>query len=537
MKQYQKDYSTYEALEGWEKASIGQQLRNWAKRYQDQVAVADEKEKITYRELNEKADSMAFGFLEMGIQPGDKVVVQLPNRISFVKTLFALIRAGAVPILALPAHREAELEGIIKLAKPAAYIVAEKYLGYDYLPMARKLKKNFDCLKAVIVDGEQKVDFLLDHVMGESRQLPEVDPYEPAVFLLSGGTTGIPKLIPRTHADYMYNARMSAKRCQLKEESVYLASLPVAHNFPLCCPGLLGTLDAGGKVILSATTSPDDILSLISEEKVTITALVPAMVTVCMELLQWDEDYDISSLKILQVGGAVLEDSLADKINEEWPDRLMQVFGTAEGLLCFTSMEDEKEVVARCQGKPISPADEVKIVDEYGFEVAVGEYGELLSRGPYTIDGYYMADEANQNSFTEDGFYKTGDRATWTKEGNIRMGGRLKEQINRAGEKIMPAEVEAFLCKHEHIKEAAVVGVPDKELGNRICAFLMTEEDAELSLSEVHRYLKREGIATYKMPDQVEQVEVWPLTSVGKIDKKVLVQMAQGKKDERENAQ
>lgn len=234
------------------------------------------------------------------------------------------------------------------------------------------------------------------------REFPEVDSYSTAVLLLSGGTTGVPKLIPRTHTDYMYNARMSAKRCQLDENSVYLAALPVAHNFPLCCPGLLGTLDAGGKVVLAPTTSPDDILTAITEEKVTITALVPAMVTVCMEMLEYDEDYDISSLKILQVGGAMLEDSLADKIIEEWPCTLMQVFGTAEGLLSFTSLDDDPAIIARCQGTPVSPADEVKIVDEKDEEVPIGVFGELLSRGPYTIDGYYMAEEANKTSFTDD---------------------------------------------------------------------------------------------------------------------------------------
>ena len=152
-----------------------------------------------------------------------------------------------------------------------------------------------------------------------------------------------------------------------------------------------------------------------------------------------------------------------------------------------------------------------------------------MSRGPYTIDGYYMAEEANRTSFTEDGFYRTGDKAMWTENGRLRMGGRIKEQINRAGEKIMPAEIEAYLYKHPGIKEVAVVGVPDEMLGNRICAFLMTEEGNTLDVQEIHQFLKEIGVASYKLPDQVENIEEWPLTSVGKIDKKVLGQMAQEK--------
>ncbi|PYG90252.1 yersiniabactin salicyl-AMP ligase [Ruminiclostridium sufflavum DSM 19573] len=525
-KRYIKKLEQYEGLEGWNRMPLGRQLEIWADGYGDNTAVSDENGEITYRELNEKAEKMAYGFLDRGIGNGKKVLVQLPNRISFVIAAFALAKAGAVPIMALPAHREAELSGIMELARPVAYITADKYLGYDYMPMAKMLEEKYDFLEHVIIDGKQENKEELTAIEGEKRELPEVDGYSTAFLLLSGGTTGIPKLIPRTHADYLYNARMSAKRCRMNENSVYLASLPVAHNFPLCCPGLLGTLDKGGKVVLCANTSPDEILSLITEEKVTITALVPAMVTVCMEMLELDEEYDISSLKILQVGGALLEDTLADRIIAEWPCKLMQVFGTAEGLLCFTGLEDSDGIVARCQGTPVSPADEIRIVDESGKEVKDGEYGELLSRGPYTIDAYYMADEANETSFTSDGFYRTGDRAMRTGEGNLRMGGRIKEQINRAGEKILPAEIEAYLCRYGKIKEAAVVGVKDEVLGNRSCAFILAEDGESLELGEIHRYLQELGVAAYKYPDQLEILEFWPLTSVGKIDKKVLADMA-----------
>ena len=373
---YKKDMSKYEHLEGWERCGFGEQLDKWAEKYGERTAVTDSEDEISYMELKQKADCLAAAFLRKGILKGDKVLVQLPNRISFVIVFFALSKIGAVPIMMLPAHREAELEGIIELAKPAAYIVVEKYLGFSYVPMANAMKEKYSCIRHIFVDSESgDISGMIAETCGENGAFPAVDGYETAVLLLSGGTTGVPKLIPRTHTDYMYNARMSAKRCRLDSSDVYLASLPVAHNFPLCCPGLLGTLDVGGKVVLASATSPDDILDAITEEGVTITALVPAMVTVCMEMLEWDENYDISSLRILQVGGAMLEDSLADKIIEEWPCKLMQVFGTAEGLLSFTSPEDEGSLIARCQGTPVSPADEVKIVDEEDKAVPEGVLG------------------------------------------------------------------------------------------------------------------------------------------------------------------
>lgn len=263
---YKKNMAQYENLAGWEKLSLGEQLDKWAAQYGDRIAVADSEEEITYLELNQKAIGIGHYFMEKGICKGDKVLVQLPNRLSFVVFFFALAKIGAVPIMMLPAHREVELEGIIELARPTAYIVAEKYLGFSYVEMAMAMQRKFPCIKSVFVDGVQREEWYDAETEGQG-EFPEVDSYSTAVLLLSGGTTGVPKLIPRTHTDYMYNARMSAKRCRLNENSIYLAALPIAHNFPLCCPGLLGTLDTGGKVVLAPTTSPDDILTAITEEE------------------------------------------------------------------------------------------------------------------------------------------------------------------------------------------------------------------------------------------------------------------------------
>ena len=214
-KRYKKDYRRYENLEGWEKRTISEQLHTWAEKYGEKIAVTAADGEISYKGLERRASEIASAFLDLGIQKGDKVVVQLPNRLSFVEVLFGLEKAGAIPILMLPAHREAEVEGIIKLANPKAYIVAEQYLGYNYLSLATQMKEKYSCLQYIVVDGSNGGDLILDDLSGNiCREYPTVDCYQPAVLLLSGGTTGIPKLIPRTHTDYIYNARMSAKRCK-----------------------------------------------------------------------------------------------------------------------------------------------------------------------------------------------------------------------------------------------------------------------------------------------------------------------------------
>jgi yersiniabactin salicyl-AMP ligase len=517
----------YEQLGYWEPLTLGQQLRLWAERYQDRVALVEDDIRLTFIELDRRADELASGFLSMGIKKGDNVVVQLPNSISFVITCFALFRIGALPVLALPAHRETELDGIFSLAKPVAYIIPVAFLGFDYKKMANQLVKKHPSVKFVITDGESENGISLAGI-----SIPPVDLLSPfyrdaALLLLSGGTTGTPKLIPRTHTDYAYNAKAAAMRCKLNPQSVYLAVLPIAHNFPLCCPGILGTLSAGGKVVLCKTTSCDEAFPLIEKERVTITALVPAVVNLWLEVLEWDTANDISSLEILQVGGSILDENVARRIMPEMKCRLQQVYGMAEGLICCTSIDDPDHVIHSCQGRPLSDDDEIRIVDGDGNDVAEGEYGELIVRGPYTIGGYYRAPEQNRNDFTPDGFYRSGDKVRITPDGNIQTGGRVKEQINRAGEKIMPAEVEFYLCLHPDIKEAALVGLPDENLGERSCAYLMTD-NREISLADIDKFFNDVGVARYKMPDQIEFIDFWPLTSIGKVDKQKLKEMAAG---------
>ncbi|GIQ70287.1 salicylate synthase [Xylanibacillus composti] len=533
-KQVAEAASKYEQLGYWEPLTLGQHLHRWAERYRDSVALVEGDSRLTYRELDGKADELASGLYNMGIKKGDHVVVQLPNRISFVVVCFALFRIGALPILALPAHRETELDGIFQTAEPVAYIAPDVYLGFDYRPMANRLAKRHPSVRFVITDGDNESGVRLADIGMPPVKLEQPAYRDIALLLLSGGTTGIPKLIPRTHADYAYNAKAAATRCNLKAQSVYLAVLPVAHNFPLCCPGILGTLSVGGKVVMCQTSSCDEALPLIAQEKVTITALVPSLASMWLDVLEWDRTSDISSLEVLQIGGAMLEEQLARRIMPEMGCKLQQVFGMAEGLICCTSLDDTEQIIQSCQGRPLSADDEILLVDEEGNEVETGEYGELLVRGPYTINGYYRAPEQNRKAFTPDGFYRSGDRARVTAEGNIQIGGRIKEQINRAGEKIVPSEVESWLCAHPDIQDAVLIGLPDARLGERSCACLMTG-GKEISLAEIHRFLQDKGVARYKMPDQIVFVDVWPLTGVGKIDKAKLKKLAAGSERQAED--
>lgn len=424
--------------------------------------------------------------------------------------------------MSLPAHRKTEISGIIELSEAKAYIAQDRYLGFSYTEMIREvIKENRTDIK-VFIQGDNEEFRSLTEIKANTpiEENVNVDYKDIGLLLLSGGTTGIPKLIPRRHCDYLYVAEYSGRRCGLTEESVYLAALPMSHNFPLGCPGIMGTLFYGGKIVICPTTSPDEIIPLIEEERVTITGLVPAMANMCIEFLEMDE-YDISSLKLIQIGGSVLDQITAKKIERGFSCKLQQIFGIAEGLISTTSLDDDSETIYNTQGKPISEYDEVLIVDEEGKELPVEEYGELIVRGPYTIYGYYNLDEINKNCITEDCYFKTGDKARKLKDGNFQIVGRLKEMINRAGEKITPTELEEILLTHDKIVEVQVVGIPDQILGEKIGVFVLSG-DNEITLNEIRTFLKEHGVAHFKLPDLVKKVDAWPLTSVGKISKETL---------------
>ncbi len=517
----------YEQLGYWEPLTLGEQLRSAASRYKNKIAVVEDDIRLTYEELDKTADKLAAGLSGMGIQAGDNVVVQLPNCISFITVCFALFRIGARPVLALPSHREAELDAVFNLAEPVAYIIPKTFLGFDYEKIADTLTKRYSSVKLVITDGKGENSIDINDIPIPAIDFGDVPSYKStALFLLSGGTTGIPKMISKSHTAYAYNAKATAKRCGLTAQSVYLAVLSIAHDYPLCCPGVIGTLLCGGTVALCKTSSYDEAFPLIEKERVTIIAVVPAVINVWLETLEWDTSVDVSSLEVILVGAAKLEKDIAKRIISRMGCRLQQGYGLGEGITCFTSPDDPEDIACSCQGRPVSEADEIKIVDESGNEVAGGEFGELIERGPYTFSGYYKAPELNRQCFTADGFFRTGDRARITPEGNIQIEGRIKEQINRAGENVVPAEIELYLRKHPNIKDASVISLPDETLGERTCAFLITDGNM-LGLADICKFLKDMGVARYKIPDQIELIECLPFTNVGKVDKKKLREYAQ----------
>lgn len=534
---------SYKAQGYWTGAPLGDLLRQSARAAGKRTAIIAGDKRWTYQELDARADHLAAGLIAQGIQAGNHVVLQMPNGGEFFEVLFALFRVGAVPVLALPSHRYSEISYFCQHADAVAYIACASHAGFDYRDLGQRLKAEALVAK-VFIAGEatdaQDCAVLEDLYQTVAQQvlIPAPNASSVALFQLSGGTTGVPKLIPRTHDDYYYSIRASALICALIHSSVYLAVLPVMHNFPLSSPGALGVLWAGGTLVLAETGAPDVVFKLIEKHKVTITAVVPPLALAWMNAYENLRDSptrpNLSSLEVLQVGGAKFSEAAARRVTPILGCKLQQVFGMAEGLVNYTRLNDDLDSILTTQGRPISRADEVRIVDDMDLPVAEGETGYLLTRGPYTIRGYFRATEHNAKAFTPDGFYRTGDLVRMTQTGYLVVEGRAKDQINRGGEKIAAEEIENHLLAHPHIHDAALVAMPDAYLGERSCAFVvlrtsaLTDEQPPKSKDLIH-FLHARDLATYKIPDRIEFIAALPQTKLGKVDKKTLRQLINDK--------
>ncbi|PRH78608.1 (2,3-dihydroxybenzoyl)adenylate synthase [Streptomyces solincola] len=520
----------YRAAGHWRGETFGAMLRERAAAHPDRIAVVDPaggadggRRTWTYGELDRRADRLAAGLSARGIGRGDRVVVQLPNTAEFFEVVFALFRIGALPVFALPAHRESEIAYFCSFAEAVAYVIPAEHGGYDYRTLAATVCAKAPTVRHVFVAGGDAGAFdSLADLPAEPVALSEPDPGDLAFLQLSGGSTGTPKLIPRTHDDYIYSLRGSNELCRVTEDSVYLCVLPAAHNFPLSSPGTLGALYAGGRVVLCPSPAPDVAFPLIEREGVTLTGLVPPLALVWTEAAP-RTSFDLSSLDVLLVGGAKFSEEAARRVRPALGCTLQQVFGMAEGLVNYTRLDDPAETIVTTQGRPISPDDEILVVDDEDRPVPVGATGHLLTRGPYTIRGYWRAPEHNRRSFTEDGFYRTGDLVRLTATGHLVVEGRAKDQINRGGEKIAAEEVENHLLAHPAVHDANVVAEPDPYLGERTCAYVILRAGAEpVKPGALKAFVRDRGLAAYKVPDRVVFTDAFPKTGVGKVSKKDL---------------
>ncbi|GAA4705948.1 (2,3-dihydroxybenzoyl)adenylate synthase [Phytohabitans rumicis] len=523
----------YVAKGYWTDRPLGTRLAAAADATPDAVCLADGDFRLTFRELMARADGTAVRLRALGLRPDDRVVMALPNCWEFVVLTVAFLRLGVIPVMALPAHRRQEIAGVAERTGAVALVVADRTKDFDHQALAHEIAAQSRTVRHVLVAGDAVTGDAIDaralcEPAGDAASArAELDAIAPsgaaiALFLLSGGTTGLPKLIARTHDDFGYMAGRAAEVCGIGPDSAYLAVLPLGHGFPLAGPGVLGTLMAGGRAVIARSPAPDRAFAAIARERVTHTALVPAIVARWLEYRTARPAADLSSLRLVQVAAARLPETAARGIGTILGCALQQGYGMSEGLFCLTRPGDPPDVVLHTQGRPICPDDELLVLGPDGRPVAQGEPGVLLTRGPYTTRGYYRAEELNAHAFAPGGWYRTGDIVRLRPDGNLVVEGREKDVINRGGEKIWAKEVEAGAHRLPGVRAVAAVPMPDPELGERVCLYVVPHEGAAVTLAEVRTAMGTAGIAPFKLPEHLVLVDELPSTAVGKVDKRAL---------------
>jgi 2,3-dihydroxybenzoate-AMP ligase len=526
-----EDVERYRSLGLWRTLPLAAEFESVADRFADRVALITDEGDLTYRELDEQADLLALGLTELGLHPGDRVMLQVTNRLKTIIAWYGILKAGLIPVCTLAAHRAHEIGGISRRVDAVAHLVEAATPGFDLVAFAHEQRLDHPTLRHVLTmnaaagtPGTRIEDLIASADATAARQAvariqAAIDPDDIAVFQLSGGTTGIPKIIPRLHAEYWYNARSFAEASGWDGTTRVAHLLPVVHNAGITC-GLHAAHSAGGALVLG-TPVLDQAFPLLARAKTTDILLGHAHYGAVDH--PWF-DPAMSSMRRVVLSGA----KLPPRVFEAYEQRGIwagQMFGMGEGFFTLSTSRSTRETRLTTVGVPVSPYDEFRVLDP-GTErdVPDGVVGELVCRGPYTLRGYFDAPEQNERAFTSDGYYRTGDLVAARDLGgerSISVEGRIKDLINRGGEKISAEEVEFLLLQHPGIASAAVVAMPDERLGERTCAYLVSIGEP-LTMADVRGHLTALGVAKFKWPERLEWLPELPKTPVGKLDKKRL---------------
>lgn len=517
---------SYQDAGYWRDESLHGALLELARATPKATALIDDTRRWSYAQLLWQSQTLASQLRAQGICDGRYVVSHLENRAEFFVLLIACWFTGAVPIMAIASHRKREVDAYIEQSHAVAYFGQDAAFAQRLVALgtlARFYLQASSGQAFAWVRNEPGVRLDVPQAP-EDCPLPVQDQQsfrgeQLALLQLSGGSTGTPKLIPRTHNDYLYSVRASIERCRFSAQTRYFAVLPLTHNFCLSSPGSLGALLSGGSVVIGKSPQASVAFEQMRRHEISCTGVVPSLARMWSKYAEQSPAPE--TLNQILIGGGPLDPQSAQLAESALGAKVQQVYGMAEGLVCYTPFEASSSLRWHCQGVPMSAHDELKIVNDQGELCEPGEVGELWTRGPYTIRGYFRAPEHNQVAFSPDGYYKTGDLVRLQKEGQLQVCGRKKQQINRGGEKIASVEIEGLLRTHPQVQDVAVVGLPDPHLGEKSCAVVVWEgqEDLPEITLTLRRFLRAQDTALFKIPDTFIRTDAIALSALGKVDR------------------
>ncbi|KQW64901.1 AMP-binding protein [Variovorax sp. Root411] len=513
--------------------SLAQGLRESFQENAERVALCGPAGHLTYRELDEVSERFAASLLALGLAPKDRVIFQLANSTELVVGFVACLKAGLIPVSTLAAHREHEIGYLAELSKARLHFVQGDDPKFDDVEFAQRMQAQVGSLQHIVqARGEARGSALsmralidtmsLDAARQQLAQI-EIDPFQVAVFQLSGGTTGVPKIIPRFNNEYLYNMRAVAQFNGYRSDDCLFMPLPMMHNLNMgCCFGPF--LLTGGAITISTDLQPQSLFALFRE-------YLPTWAVVGGPVLEkLRPAIESGQMPVKQLRG-VISSTGAPKLRAILGVPAYHIFGMTEGVIMMTRDDQPQEVRDGMVGRPVSPWDEVKLY-KIGTEEEIleeGVEGECVFAGPYTIHGYYSAPERNKEAFTSQGYYRSGDLMLFRDidgQRYYKFCGRTKDVVDRAGEKINCEEVEMVVSRHPSVALTSVVGMPDPIYGERVCAFMIVKAGANVpTVAELGAFLSESGVAKFKWPERIEAMDEFPLTKTGKLSKPLLKQL------------
>ncbi|MDH3825991.1 MAG: AMP-binding protein [Desulfobacterales bacterium] len=521
----------YEKKRWWLGITLGDMLDKAADLYPRKEALIGSGKRYTYSELRRQADTMACRLLQAGFEPGDRVLLQLPNWPEFFISYFALQKAGLIMVLLTVNHTAREISHLADLTRPSGWILPVSFRQTEFLPLTRQIQGKNPALDKIVLAGPQKPNgyLRLDDLIQPGLMDPDIQavledarphPNDVCQILPSGGTTGLPKGAPRTHNDYLCNVEYKSRAWHINVGDTCLVATTVGHNLALLVC-ITGPLFHGATVVMLDSTYPRDFCQIVQDEKITCAGLVPTLIS---RIVNYENltGYDLSSLRKIYVGAANSPPDLVQNVEEKIGARYINAFGMVEGPCAQTRPDDPIEIRSRSIGQPVCPYDEIITVDFQGNPTPPSQEGELIARGPGIFTGYFRNAQANEDAFTADGYFRTGDLAVIDKNGILRITGRVKDIIIRGGENIGAQEVEELISSHPSVEYVAVVAMPDPDLGEQICAYIKAVKGAGLAHENIIAHLEQIGASKKFFPARIEFVEEIPLTAAGKADKKIL---------------
>ena len=526
-----KDAREYIKHRWWLGFTMGDIIDRTADVFPHKEALVDDKVRLTFSELRQRVDRLAVGLMDLGIVKGDTVILQLPNWAEWVYSYFALQRIGAIPVILISGYKQLEVGHLGLLTEAKAWIVPESYRKIDYGSFVKEVREKNPQLNQIIsvraeTENRNFTSSLEDLIEKEASsfdksRLADRKPKatDVAHIIPSGGTTGLPKGISRTHNDYICNVEYLHKKGEMGPSDRCLLVVPIGHNLALL--NVIGSIFVPYQLVLLDSTRPADICSTIEREKITYMPTVPSVVRRMLESEQFS-DYTLGSLKKISAGGEPSTPELIREVYRKLNCTYINEFGMSEGLLCRTDLIDEVETICHTVGKPCSPYEQIKIIDRKGKALPPYQDGELVAKGPGIFAGYVKNPEENKKCFTKDGFFRTGDQARLDDSKNLKITGRIKDIIIRGGENVSPAQVEELLCSHPAIADAAVIGMPDAALGERVCAYVRLVDGVKADPEGIKSFMEEKGASKLLIPERFEFINSFPMTEAGKHDKKAL---------------